>query len=450
MRNIGKAGLGFTRFVYVFFLLWCTSVTVSAQVSDRAEIGRGQSANDTTRTETADSLNVSEQSLIIEEFDEAELILDEEDLLLNGDEEELLIDDTEENLISPQESEVPSDDRGIADTALISIEPDDAKSTQEVFEQPAKMDNAQGRQEPSGASAEVVKPAIVEDVRSINFAKNLKEYRSPRRAMFMSLVIPGLGQAYVGNYMRAAAFGVAELGIIGGSIAFNAIGDREKRKARKFADTAYSITKFEGYYDTLENYIRSVYEQDSLDDSVESRVTEEMSTLYLTTDPEMTYTEMHRADYEKESDDYYRSIQLMAHVQGWNDAEPSITQIRENYEEGSITTESGMTYYIDTARYYFVDKTENYNSPVPGYSQNQEKFLTMVSNYDDYYRKGSDILFLLLLNHIGSAIEAGLSAKKHNENLLEKETFWQRLDFEQQWVYTGTQFSPGYSVRISF
>jgi len=103
-------------------------------------------------------------------------------------------------------------------------------------------------------------PAVVEAPRSVNFARNLKEYRSPKLAMLLSLVLPGLGQAYARNYWKTAIFGVLEATVIGFSIAYNVKGRHELEDARGFADKHYDPGKsrFEAYYNALYGYFSSL------------------------------------------------------------------------------------------------------------------------------------------------------------------------------------------------
>lgn len=105
------------------------------------------------------------------------------------------------------------------------------------------------------APVETVKPAVIEQVRSINFAKNLKEYRSPKTAMFMSLLLPGLGQAYTKRYVKAGVFGAVEIALISASVKFAMDGTRKKKDAQAFADLHFDADTFRVFYNNLRTHI---------------------------------------------------------------------------------------------------------------------------------------------------------------------------------------------------
>jgi hypothetical protein len=56
----------------------------------------------------------------------------------------------------------------------------------------------------------------------------------------------------------------------------------------------------------------------------------------------------------------------------------------------------------------------------------------------------------LLLNHLASAIMAGIAAKRHNDELLGRESFWHHIEVEPCYVNTGSGTSPGYAVQVEF
>jgi hypothetical protein len=56
----------------------------------------------------------------------------------------------------------------------------------------------------------------------------------------------------------------------------------------------------------------------------------------------------------------------------------------------------------------------------------------------------------LLVNHVASAVMAGILAKRHNDELLGRESFWRRVGIEQQYVNTGSTTVPGYALQVRF
>ena len=79
-----------------------------------------------------------------------------------------------------------------------------------------------------------------------------------------------------------------------------------------------------------------------------------------------------------------------------------------------------------------------------------EKFSKKISESNKYYRISKGVLTMLLVNHIMSAIDAGITAKAHNDQLLGKESFWQRINIEQQTVQTVNGTASGYALQVIF
>jgi hypothetical protein len=308
-----------------------------------------------------------------------------------------------------------------------------------------------------GAAAEIepVGPARVEDVKSINFAKNLKEYRSPKLAMFLSLLVPGLGQAYARNYWKTAIFGVLEAGIIGVSIAYNVRGDNQKDDAHAFAKKHYdpADTLFQNYYSALVQMVEG-----ALPDSVEPhrRLDEGV---FGWTDTTKLYIDHYRSQRRSGTEAYYSWVGEAAYVQGWDDCQPTFGAI--------IDAGAGVAFEVldsssGTTRYYRVHAqpdsaylvrslsstdTSGYSY---GYSPYQQHYNGMMSDANTSYRVSTNVLFLLLVNHIAAAIDAGITAKRHNDRLLGKQSFLHRIYIDQRLVNTGRQVVPGYAIRVMF
>ena len=104
----------------------------------------------------------------------------------------------------------------------------------------------------SGANAGAPLPAAtIESVHSINFARNLKEYRSPKLAMLMSLILPGAGQVYAKSNLWAAAFGVIEVGLISTGVALSAKSKTVSNNAHAFANQHYDTNAYKQYTSIL-------------------------------------------------------------------------------------------------------------------------------------------------------------------------------------------------------
>ena len=77
-------------------------------------------------------------------------------------------------------------------------------------------------------------------MKSINFAKNLKDYRSPKIAILLSLLFPGAGQAYAKNYLKTGIFGAVEVALITAGTMFGLKGKEQIEKACTILDNAFT------------------------------------------------------------------------------------------------------------------------------------------------------------------------------------------------------------------
>jgi hypothetical protein len=288
--------------------------------------------------------------------------------------------------------------------------------------------------------------AVIEEERSINFAKNLREYRSPRVAMVLSLFIPGLGQAYAKKYFKTGIFAVAEAAIIGVGVNFALKGRDEKDNARSFADTHFDINRFWTYFGNLDSLLR-------MNTTFTDTMIEDVKRTAVWDSAEFA------GDAAVRNNAYYQQLERDPMSQGWSDCEPKI-----NMQAGGIVEESPEYSYSyrpmaqpgsgDTVwLVYQIDKTsgDTLRDLVWGYSELQGRYTDMVRESNRYYRISTNVLFLLLANHLISAVDAMISAKAHNDALLGKQSWWRRINLDQQIAYhsnTGIMTNVGVKVRF--
>lgn len=300
----------------------------------------------------------------------------------------------------------------------------------------------------------------VEEVKSINFARNLKDYRSPQLAMLFSLVLPGAGQAYAGNYVKTAIFGVLEVAIIGASVAYQVQGKTENIKAKHFADQHFSGTKFNAYYDSLYNFFHAREAADNTlsPAQVDSAAQADMDDIFYPTQANTSYKTTFSNQVASHASDYYDAIQLKSLVQGWDDCTPTFAEILAQGAGTTFTGSSGGTYTVHASStpdssYLVVRGTLSTDSgglADYGFSDNQTSFANWVSKANGYYRTGFGILYVLLLNHIASAIDAGITAKQHNDRLLGKQSYWQQIHLDPICINTGSGVAAGCALQVTF
>lgn len=299
--------------------------------------------------------------------------------------------------------------------------------------------------------AEKAPVTAVEDVRSINFAKNQKEYRSPKLAMFMSLLIPGSGQVYTKNYIKAGIFVLAEVACITYGISYTQKGKNAYNNAKTYGDSHYSHSKFDTYYKGLKDWFSSLGNDPD---------TGLITTIYDTA----TYNAFYNESRSKSSN-WYQDLTTNLFVQGWDDCVPTLTQIQSKTGDNGtdtvspVTTDHGYTYKItnDSSSFFQVNQIDSATGAVLGkglygYSENQQTYNAMRKKSSSYYSTASAIFMGILVNHVISAVDALISAKAYNTALLGRETLWQHIHLESQMVQTSTSVipSPGITLKVAF
>jgi len=263
-------------------------------------------------------------------------------------------------------------------------------------------------------------------------------YKSPKKAMFMSLLLPGSGQMYVGGqsrYVRGTFYLAEEIALISG-LYYHSIYkyDKQVKEYKNFADTAFSVTKYE-------------YAMSDIYNSTYSSYSENFKTLYGT-----------------ERDSYCKAF--------YGNNASFVNPCVENFGKDASKNPNDNTPSYDNAAYYRVISNKNF---VLGWSDakqneyveanlNQEtpEYVTLGTSvyYDEYIalrRKANKLadrqaifLGVIILNHIISAIDAALSASAHNSSLYEEKlSFLDRIRLGSDF-YIGENFKAGVGLRLVF
>jgi Family of unknown function (DUF5683) len=326
-------------------------------------------------------------------------------------------------------------------------------------EQPGiKKDSAAIEAPVTAEKPKEVVPVTIESVHSINFAKNLKDYRSPKMAMFLSLIVPGLGQAYTKHYVRAGIFIAIEAAAIGGAIVYNAKGKNEYNAAKNFADENYSSDNFSAYYGLLQTYLGQPSQL-----GTDSAALAELNGIYFDSLPAI------KALAASKSPAFYSSLEGTSnpYVQGWNDCEPRFSEhdnpVGGSSNSGVSSIGGGKLFTYQThpdssnasgqVLYYLVDRlsgTSVVESGIFGYSPNQIAYTNMMSKSNDYYKLANTILALMIINHVASAVDALIGAYAYNNQLLGKETLWQHVKVSPQFAMDLVNPSLGLALKVGF
>ena len=293
-------------------------------------------------------------------------------------------------------------------------------------------------------------PVRVSKVHSIDEMKG--KYRSPRKALFMSLVVPGSGQLYVGgskfNYARGAAYLALEAALWGGWYYFTIYKyDKQVDRYKKFAKNHFSIGRYE-------SQMRDIYLNQLSDETEESR----FETRYMSSREDFC-----KAIYgdAKASGCYTKGMLFTndkAHTDRFSVTNPSnlgkeVKNQKNFYDMSSVYQLIGENTYVlgwddvDSVALgqNLLLEESSVESIVPlGKSNNLSKYRSMRNKANDYANLQVWFFGGIILNHLVSAVDAAFAANAHNKELYSEDVSWyDRLHFES---YMG--FLDGFDVGV--
>lgn len=356
--------------------------------------------------------------------------------------EELILDGGEEDLLG-QTPKSPGKSTGTAPGNAVAANPDSSTDSTARAVMPVSGQNPN----PSAATLPPAKAALsgkspapkttpkIENAHSINFAANLKEYRSPKLAMLMSLCVPGSGQVYAKANWYAAGFLLVEAVIVGTGMVYSSKSNAQKGKAHKFADTAYSAGKFEQYTKDLSSYLTT--NAPTRWDTIYSSIFFDSSDVLFLNDA--------NKNPGKRSDNFYNDISgaSSAFIRGWKDVAP-------DFSEGGFSVDNSAYHEYSSDSGYYVYRGADKADYRFGFSSYQARYNSMLDESRKLANYSRNAFVTLLINHLASAVMAGIEAKNHNDALLGRETFLRHVDIGQQFVNTGSETVAGYSVGVRF
>jgi hypothetical protein len=222
--------------------------------------------------------------------------------------------------------------------------------------------------------------------------------KSPRRAFLQSFLIPGWGQWYNGSRIKPFIFLGLEAAGWYGVTHFHSTGQDREDEYRVYADQHWDSTR---YFSGLR---RVFYPTDQFGPGYDFRLLDTRIYTYIDdTSGLHNQTFSHHAYFKDTlgtvnvpTDEYYENVGKYSQFNfGWDDYRQTVDSILP-HDIDSLPT--GPT---DTARFNLV-------------SPNRHHFLKMRDDANKEFKRASTILVATIANHLLSAFEAAIGARRYN------------------------------------
>ncbi len=290
---------------------------------------------------------------------------------------------------------------------------------------------------------------------TVNTLNEIKgHYRSPKQALFMSLIVPGLGQAYVGgstfNYVRAVSYLAIDVALGFGWYQYVHVKhDRKVKQYRAFADTNWSITAYE---DSLAS--RFPPEQNQTDAFLRANILRENYCGYIV----YPYA-------SKSAEALYRGCNDYVNDSNYN---AELGDFRRTFDDSKLTPEQisaqRAAFYSAFDFYEIIGKEQEFivgwkdvhdvayqDTGVAAKSEDRDRYVSMRQTAERYSRMQALFLGGMVANHIVSAIDAALAARLHNRYLYETPTAWyDRLRLDSRMGFAGLDMRTWVGAYFTF
>jgi len=296
-----------------------------------------------------------------------------------------------------------------------------------------KAPTEQPKQSEAAQRKELLGNVNISRVNSMDEVKG--SYKSPKRAMFMSLLLPGSGQMYVGGgsrYVRGTFYLAEEVALISGLYYHSVYKYNEQAKKYKdFANKNFSVSEYEKKMNEIYN---NLYPK-NLELLYGAERKSYCKAFYGNNDYYVNscYNNFGINAGEKPNDNtplyddaaYYRIIADENYVLGWADAK------KNDNVEVNLNKENPEYMKLGTSKKY-------------------DEYVDMRKKANNLADRQAIFLGVIILNHIVSAVDAALSASAHNSSLYEEKiSFLDRIRLGSDFQI-GENFRAGVGLRLVF
>ena len=295
-------------------------------------------------------------------------------------------------------------------------------------------------------------PVKVSRVHGIDEMKG--KYKSPRKALFMSLVVPGSGQLYVGGStftnVRGGVYLALEAALWGSWYYFSVYKYNDQvKKYKNYAKEHYSIGRYEAgmrdlygqlsdeteearfenrYMGSRENFCEAIYGEASASGSgcySSGRIFYNDKNHYnrfSVSNPSKLEDEIENVGSFYDASAVYQQISDKTYVLGWDDVTDPAVAMNLNLEDDELA--DGL---VPLAK-----------------SEHMDEYRSMRGKANDYADLQVWFFGGLILNHVISAVDAAFTANAHNKTLYAEELSWyDHLRFD-----SFVNFFDGFSVGV--
>jgi TM2 domain-containing membrane protein YozV len=278
-----------------------------------------------------------------------------------------------------------------------------------------------------------------------------RRYRSPRKAFFLSLIVPGAGQIYVGSWIKATFFAATEIGLGVGWYEVVIVQAREKeRQAEQYAALHWRQQAYEQSWQRLygdssgldtgqaymnatapqrESYCNAIFGPSSSSQNsawsacvdapttangyYSSRFASQYSVGGISSTAAGAWTQdsvlSFRSHNIKDLNSFYSLIgNYPEFATGWDDDQNTVTpqEIQDYYNALTGPNPAALTI-----------------NPY-GTTPEQQHYLALRERSDQLARMQKWFLGGMILNHLAAAFDAALQASRMNRELLHLQTSW--------------------------